>query len=136
MKVKVNESKGRVLNWLVAQAEGAKGLRLHTYRTLEPVPPVWVVDWERDWIELSSLDYCNDGSMSYGIIEREGIGFFCNRTAADGARFKPDAGGDWRAFSKNKMGEHFFGPTSLIAALRCHVTRKLGEYVEVPEELL
>jgi hypothetical protein len=28
------------------------------------------------------------------------------------------------------------GPTRLIAAMRCHVTSKLGEEVEVPDEIL
>lgn len=70
------------------------------------------------------------------IIERVGIGFFCNRTAAVGSRFAPDAGADWRAFAFNKHAEHHFGPTPLIAAMRCIVASKLGDEVEVPEELL
>lgn len=55
------------------------------------------------------------------IIEREGIGFFCNRTTATGARFTPDAGADWRAFALNKHGVHYFGSTPLIAAMRLGV---------------
>jgi hypothetical protein len=31
---------------------------------------------------------------------------------------------------------YFVGPTPLIAAMRCYVASKLGDEVEVPEELL
>lgn len=70
------------------------------------------------------------------ILDREGIGFFCNRTKETGARFKPDAGADWRAHAYNKMGDHYFGSTPLEAAMRCFVTTKLGDVVEVPSELV
>ena len=70
------------------------------------------------------------------IIEREGIGFFCNRTAAIGARFTPDAGADWRAFALNKHVLHYYGSTPVMAAMRCYVASKLGDTVEVPEELV
>lgn len=49
------------------------------------------------------------------IIEREGIGVF------------PTHNG-WAAGMQS-------GPTPLIAAMRCYVVSKLGEEVEVPEEL-
>jgi hypothetical protein len=46
---------------------------------------------------------------------------------------------DWSAESFNGEGidvAHIgFGPTPLIAAMRCYVASKLGDEVEVPNEL-
>ena len=42
-------------------------------------------------------------------------------------------GEDWMAFIRHD--EEFFGPTPLIAAMRCYVSSKLGDEIEVPEEL-
>jgi len=41
----------------------------------------------------------------------------------------------WRAKHENNAVV-FYGPTPLIAAMRCYVASKLGDEVEVPEELL
>ena len=59
------------------------------------------------------------------IIERERIGL----TYADSVP-------SWYATSQ--QGKRFLrlGPTPLIAAMRCYVASKLGDTVEVPEELL
>jgi hypothetical protein len=61
-----------------------------------------------------STDWAQGGP----IIEREGIAL-----AKDGHQ--------WMAM----MEEPFFGPTPLIAAMRCYVASKLGDTVDVPEEL-
>jgi hypothetical protein len=42
-------------------------------------------------------------------------------------------GEDWMAYIFHD--EECFGPTPLIAAMRCYVASKLGDEVEVPEEL-
>lgn len=42
-----------------------------------------------------------------------------------------ESNGDWNAYN----GEFGYGPTPLVAALRCHVASKLGDEVEIPEEL-
>jgi len=36
----------------------------------------------------------------------------------------------------NYVYGYFDGPTSLIAAMRCHCSAKLGDEVDIPEELL
>jgi len=41
----------------------------------------------------------------------------------------------WRAKHENNAVV-FYGPTPLIAAMRCYVASKLGDEVEIPEELL
>lgn len=54
------------------------------------------------------------------IIEREGI----TLTACNGA---------WEATYRGYFG---YGPTPLIAAMRCYVASKLGDEIEIPSELL
>ena len=59
------------------------------------------------------------------IIEREEIGF---------AKYGPN--GTWKAvIGETPRGIPCYGPTPLIAALRCFVTSRLGDEVDVPEEL-
>lgn len=55
------------------------------------------------------------------IIEREG---FLLRTT----------GNTWMAYSYDQKFQ--YGPTPLIAAMRCYVASKLGDEVDIPEELL
>lgn len=59
------------------------------------------------------------------IIEREGL------------LVRPQPGNGWDSW-KHGADEpcYSIGPTPLIAAMRCYVTSKLGDEVEVPEELL
>jgi len=49
-------------------------------------------------------------------------------------------GGAWRVqapytIAHDKPGEYYYGPTPLIAAMRCYVASKLGDEVELPKEL-
>lgn len=129
MKIKTSELVGAALNWAVAQCENRNvTLMRNSDGSLFP-QPVWANGIEQ-------LNYSTFWAQGGPIIEREGIGFFCNRTSAIGARFRPDAGADWRAFALNKHGTHYYGSAALIAAMRCYVASKLGEEVDVPEELI
>ena len=61
--------------------------------------------------------------INYGeIIEREVISVYRMTS-------------DWSA-AYNPSGATQDGPTPLIAAMRCYVSNRLGNEVEVPEELL
>ena len=80
-----------------------------------------------DWLP----DYSTDWAAGGTIIEREGISIKenlpsmpDNRWNAFPSRSAKGAGGKWGA-----------GPTPLIAAMRCYVASKLGDEVEIPEEL-
>ncbi len=70
--------------------------------------------------------YSTDWSHGGPIIEREGISV-------------DRMGGAWTADISDSVGgyiEHTeSGPTPLIAAMRCYVASKLGDEVEIPEEL-
>jgi hypothetical protein len=109
MKVKTSELKERALDWAVAQTKG------------------------RIWEAVKSfIAYHEDGEMNYStnwaqggpIIEREGIGFFPSEREG-----KPR----WGARMVNTYIS--YGPTPLIAAMRCYVASKLGDEIDIPEEL-
>lgn len=66
--------------------------------------------------------YSTDWADGGPIIEREGI------------NLSSVAGITWCADGPVRVG--FYGPTPLIAAMRCYVASKLGNEVEVPEDVL
>ena len=100
---------GPALDWAVAKCEITK-----------PIP-------EFDYFFIKNHEngfghYATDWSQSGPIIERERIRVHHFLTKAD-----------WGA-SLREQG-WFHGPTPLIAAMRCYVASKLGDNVEIPEEL-
>ena len=114
--MKTNELKGAALDWAVAQCEGFK-------------PEYWdddrlcfTDDWGADF--EPSCDWLQGGK----IIEREDISI-----AKEGDE-------PWAAWSKSPFrdeAEAFgYGETPLIAAMRCYVASKLGDEVQIPEELI
>ena len=108
MKIKTSDLSGAEMDWAVAKCEGtARIFNLH---------------------EVGRLHYSTDWSVGGPILERELI-----ETSPAGSvwRATPD-----RANYPNNDAPWFFGPTPLIAAMRCFVASKLGDEVDVPEELL
>jgi Protein of unknown function (DUF2591) len=105
-KIKVSEATGVVLDWLVARLEEE-------------------VSEDIDDFVLSlagEYAYSADPALAWPIIEREKIETY----------YQP-ALDMWAA----KCDDHVrYGPTPLIAAMRCYVVSELGEEVDVPEELL
>ena len=65
--------------------------------------------------------FCTDWAHGGPIIEREKINLWTE-------------GYDWEATQYGKWQE--WGPTALIAAMRCYVGTKLGNEVDVPEVCL
>ena len=107
-KINVSQAEGPVLDWLVATLEG----------------------WDYDDITNATKPdrrkkYSTDWSQGGPIIEREQITLL--RCFAKWRAEKEDCEGD-TAWAED-------GPTMLVAGMRCFVASKLGEIVEVPEEL-
>ena len=105
--MKTSELTGAALDWAVQQCEGAR----------KDIDFVW---WTDDHY-TPSTDWAQGGP----IIEREEISVNW-------------ASGQWQAHTANDQDEYAqieYGPTPLIAAMRCYVAGKLGETVNVPEEL-
>ena len=123
MKIKLSETTKPQLNWLVARCQD-----LHT-----GIEGFWsnaVLEQEEN-----PFDYITDWALAGPIIERE----YITHGPYHGADGKPT--GVFQAYIgwDVKMLEPLFqcdGPTPLIAAMRCYVASKLGEEVEVPDELL
>lgn len=113
MKIKTSELTDATLDWAVAKTEGYTGVALQE-RTAT------------DWYSPST-DWAQGGP----IIERERIAFWTGDSYQDEY-------GTFTAIKSAKhptSAQHFEGPTPLIAAMRCYVASKLGDEVEVPDEL-
>jgi Protein of unknown function (DUF2591) len=122
MKVKVSEaSSGSLLDWLVCRA-------MYPHADMS-VTHVWLDtgDGEEDFlIDETSTDWAFGGP----IIERGGI------TVVNAGNLGHEE--PWMAAYPTRFGDHsdyIFGPTPLIAAMRCYVTSELGGVVEVPDEV-
>lgn len=111
--MKTSELTGATLDWAVAKAAGVAVLRCGAgpgqYLAYVPKRAAYKV-WR------PSTNWVQGGP----IIEREKITLEWT-------------GEDWMGYIRHD--EEFFGPTPLIAAMRCFVASKLGDKVEVPEEL-
>jgi hypothetical protein len=78
-----------------------------------------------DYKPVAVPSYSTNWSQGGPIIEREAI------TVSEGS---PVLGLEWMACDRGSTHiQH--GPTYLIAAMRCYVASKLGDEVEIPEEL-
>ena len=123
MKIKTSELIGPALDWAVALAEGHTIPRLRILRGKVALPQ------EDDPMWCDYLEYSTDWAQGGPIIDREMLGVFPSESVS----------GKWCCRPREKDYPKFpfmYGPTPLIAAMRCYVASKLGDEVDVPEELL
>lgn len=115
MKIQTSELTGTALDWAVAKAEGLD-IDLHSGMTL-------TIRGDGDWWNPSS-----DWAQAGPIIERERLEIIpkCDRW---------DALTSWDAMMNNQHIPNE-GPTPLIAAMRCYVASKLGDEIDVLDELI
>ena len=108
--MKTNELEGAALDWAVAKCEG-----IDLFET-----EGWLYDHDTGTRKpyRPSTDWAQGGP----IIEREKIDVCVDN---DG----------WFTWYAKKGDVERGGATPLIAAMRCYVTSKLGEEVEIPEGL-
>ena len=120
--VKVTDLSGPALDWAVAKCRGFDGLD----------DDKWLL---RDGIAdmpLSAYNPSTDWAQAGPIIEREGVCIAkVGRSADDAIAPHPDC---WAAHIDGAYCK--YSPTPLIAAMRCYVASKLGDEVEVPDELV
>ena len=112
MRIKTSELTGAALDWVVAKCEGIDLIDGRYNRLL--------VDGHMSRGQEMMAPYKPSTNWAQGgpIIEREKI--------------TPEwTGEDWMGYIRHD--EELFGPTPLIAAMRCYVGSKLGDEVEVPE---
>lgn len=121
MLTKTSELSGAALDWAVAKCEGY-------IATFKPDEVVYVHPLSGEWHHNGNWSPSTKWVQGGPIIEREKIAL-C-----------PDSnyelrGGRWSAVDwGGNLVE--FGSAPLIAAMRCYVASKLGDEVDVPEELL
>ena len=113
MTIKTSELTGAALDWAVAKCEGYFDIGMASVH--DGVADVFYFD---AW--APSTDWAQGGV----IIEREGI--MIERWVSTGY---------WQA-ANALVTKVFTAKTPLVAAMRCYVASKLGEEVEVPDELL
>lgn len=119
-QVKTETLSNLALNWAVCKAGGgAKDLKL----------------WQEGYSNGSDMfHYSTDWAQGGPIIDEEGIELICNLNPAEAATFKCEP--HWRASIRGwAKGAVWYGPTALVAAMRCYVASKLGDTVEIPAEL-
>ena len=105
--MKTSELTGAALDWAVAKCEG--------------------INYVKDDVRFRGAyarKYSTDWAQGGPIIEREKISVWARDD-------------EWAAesFVPNQQGLECVGPTPLIAAMRCYVASRLGDEVELPEEL-
>lgn len=123
MKIKTSELTGAALDWAVAKCEDETDV-LFAYRQYGKLLVRQAGCHEThdsEWPYEPSTDWAQGGP----IIERE-----CIQLVHDGSsKLGCARGGKYPNFVE------VVGPTPLIAAMRCYVASKLGDEVEIPEEL-
>jgi hypothetical protein len=105
--MRVSDTTTNQLNWLVAKCEG------HNISTED--------------LRYQQFQYSTDWTQGGPIIGREHIELRYHAVIVAGIWYRDGIGGEctYKAI----------GPTPLIAAMRCFVISKLGEEVEVPDDL-
>jgi len=130
--MKTSELNGAALDWAVAKiiAIGEDQLSaLHVKRGR----PFLLVDGGNPYGPARACNFSTDWSLVGPILEREGISVINTHGTVWAATTYPA-----HQIYQGHTDAHFqgVGPTPLIAAMRCYVTVKLGDEVELPKELI
>lgn len=115
MKIKTETLTGAALDWVVASA-----MKLTVIQIKNGAP------YTESYPKIGGAIFAPSTDWSQGgpIIERE---LLC---------LNPDTPRKQWVATTNDAGLMQFGPTALIAAMRCLVASKLGDTVDVPDELI
>ena len=116
-QIKVSETTRIQLDWLVAKCENPEWWEEFDMES----DPLFALDMDDD----STYSPTTDWSQGGPIVEKELINLITT------------AGYPWRAtvYVGGGVWIDQEGSTPLIAAMRCYVASKMGDVVEVPEEL-
>jgi hypothetical protein len=128
--MKTSELSGSALDWAVAKCEGYTDLhKIEGRMPHEPQLGIFPPRREYGVMDLWELGFSSDWDRGGWIIEREKIGFWAYTLDEEG-----NENPGW--YAETFEGHCQTGTTPLIAAMRCYVASKLGDEVEVPEELI
>lgn len=125
MKIKTIEMTGAALDWAVAKCEGWK---------------VSVAEFRKSQLSSSKFAYSSVWAKGGPIIERENISvnrYTHSEVTESGQEIYRKDG--WTAFTTATAywmtPKRAYGPTPLIAAMRCYVMSRFGDEIEIPQEL-
>lgn len=124
MKVQTSELIGHALDWIVAKLEEENDRRLTVFRREDYVGRPIERETEAESYQYEWWSPSRIWAQGGPIIEREGI------------RLHRSVTGQWWAGPEVDPHRPVAGPTPLIAAMRCYVTSKLGDEVDIPDELM
>ena len=119
MKVKTANLKGAALNWAVAKCEGLLDSRGR------------ISDEYIDSLRSHQTgDFTSDWSVAGPIIDREKI----NLILLPSPNYTSNK--EWNYWVGSIVTHSVTGPSPLIAAMRCFVASRMGDEIEIPDELL
>lgn len=135
MKMKTSELTGAALDWAVAKCEGVSvGKHRQEHGFIETA---W--DKATKWEHACEIyNPSTNWEQAGQIIEREKIDvtFNADYDVVEGVE-NDWMVGQWDAdLHLSPMDNRQWGETPLIAAMRCLVAHKLGDEVDIPEELM
>ena len=114
--MKTSELQGAALDWAVAKCEGK--LETFDFYLHESTGAFMLESGDVSFLYSPSMQWKDGGP----ILDRERI------------NISDDGGDGWKA--DDSIGHWGYGPTPLIAAMRCFIASRLGDEVDVPEELI
>lgn len=124
MKIKVSEASSVQLDWMVAKCEGEPYSAVPTTNGIGMDFPA--TNYSTDWAQGGPIIEKVHMEFDFECIDAFGRHIACAPEDVYRAKCQPDDA---------MMPTCAKGPTHLIAAMRCYVASKLGDEVEVPDEL-
>ena len=119
---KTEDLAGAALDWAVAVAEGKDHSTNKDWGNASVNDLGRCSIAHRNWNGAKYFEPSKNWGHGGPIIEREMLGVM------------PVSDATWRAADVD--GSNGFGPTPLIAAMRCYVDSKLGESIDVPRHVV
>ena len=131
--IKVADATNTQLDWLVATCEDVA----FTLDASLSYYPVLVIKGEEHLVDdfYSGYSPTTRPEQMWPIIEGEGIDVCLDRDRVFDPGEKVERWFAWMPSDTPDAEWVEYGPTSLIAAARCYCCAKLGDVVEIPEEL-
>ena len=134
MIINVNEAQGVVLDWLVAKAQ-----KIEVVAWITEDRKAYFVVLKEDFTDKLPTTFYGDPESTYYPSARWDQAGPIIESHAISLNFDNDPGYLWAAWTPAPLrdeAEAFgYGNAMLIAAMRCYVISKLGDQVEVPDEI-
>lgn len=134
MKVKVTELSGAALDWAVAMAQGHT--EIHVFGKSRPSDRGFIHVRFNPEPKAATARFEPSENWEYGgpIIEKEQLCVGCQHQPDP--NYCPILDPNTLYWARTTSGGYLsYGPTPLIAAMRCYVRSKLGDEVDIPDAL-